>query len=236
MTATGTLPASRPRPRAFRSAVRLLGPHPERVLVPATALTVLGLVANVLLQWLIGLYVGSTACPRSYLGTTITARCSGELGRTQLGFVVGLLVFFLIGHLIAAGLARTSLDLIDGGSSRGVLGGWDLLRVLPTALVVSALLTAGTIFLLLPGILLGFLTRYAMTFVVDQGLGTWAAIRASIRLVLSNLLGELAFALGAVLLMLLGLLALGIGLLIAIPLVLLAQAVRYRALTTAGDS
>src|SRR5690242_5881206 len=98
VTATGTLEPARARPRSLRTAGRILRQNPDRVLVPAIALSVLGLVANVLLNWLLGLWVGSTACPRSYLGTTITARCSGPVGRGQLGVLVGLFVLFLIGH------------------------------------------------------------------------------------------------------------------------------------------
>lgn len=232
MTASGATAPS--RTRALRTATRLLGEHPDRVLVPALVLSVFGLVANVLLQWLIGNAVGSTPCQRIYLGSTLTARCAGTTGRGQLGVLVGLFVLFLIGHLVAAGLSRASLDQIDGVPSRGVFGGWDVLGALPAALVISTVLTVGTLFLVVPGILAAFLTRYAMTFVVDQGLGTGAAIAASARLVVSNLGAEIGFALGALLVLLLGLLALEIGLLIAVPLVLLAQCYRYRRLTAAG--
>ena len=234
MTDSGTLATSRPerpprpQPRAWHTAVRLLGRAPDRVLVPAIALTVLGLTANLVLNWLIGLWVGTTRCPRYYLGSTLTARCAGAAGRGQVGLLLGLFLLFLIGHLVAAGLSRASLDLVDGVGSRGVLGGWSVLRVLPAALVLSALLTVGTLLLVLPGILLAFLTRYAMTYVVDQGLGPVAAIAASTRLVLSDLPRELAFALAALLVLVLGLLALEIGLLLAVPLVLLAQTIRYR--------
>ena len=224
VTATGTQETS----GSLRTAARLLRQQPDRILVPAIVLTVLGLVGNVLLQWLIGIVVGSTDCPRYYLGQTLTARCAGETGRAQLGALVGLFVLFLIGHLVAAGLSRTSLDLVDGLPSRGVFGGWNVVKALPAALAISTLLTVATVFLVLPGIVAAFLTRYAMTFVVDQGLGVWAAVAASVRLVCSNLLGELGFAILALLVLLLGLLALEIGLLVAVPLLLLAQVTRYR--------
>lgn len=219
------------RTSSLLPATRALGRQPDRILVPAVVLTALGLVANVLVNWLLGLAVGSTPCPRYYLGTTLTARCAGTTGRGQLGIVVGLFVLFLIGHLVAAGLSRASLDLIDDASSRGVFGGWSVARALPAAVTTSLLLTLGTVLLVVPGIVAAFLTRYAMTFVVDRGLGTWAAIAASSRLVLKNLVGEVGFALGALGVLLLGLLALEIGLLLAVPLVLLAQTYRYRALS-----
>ena len=224
VTATGT----EARSGSLRTAGRLLRRSPDRIMVPAIALTVFGLAGNVLLQWLIGIVVGSTACPRYYLGSTLTARCAGETGRAQLGALVGLFVLFGIGHLVAAGLSRASLDLIDSRPARGVFGGWNVLRALPAALLISTLLTVATLFLVLPGIVAAFLTRYAMTYVVDQGLGVWAAIAASVRLVCSNLLREAGFAALALLVLLLGLLAFEIGLLAAVPLVLLAQVVRYR--------
>ncbi|WP_148045108.1 hypothetical protein [Nocardioides marmorisolisilvae] len=218
------------RTRSLGTAIRQLGRQPDRILVPAVVLTVVGLIANVLVNWLIGLAVGSTPCPRYYLGTTLTARCAGTTGRGQLGVLVGLFVLFLIGHLVAAGLSRASLDLIDEVPSRGVFGGWNLLRALPAAVTISLLLTLGTVLVVLPGLLLAFFTRYAMTFVVDRGLGTWSAIAASTRLVARNLVRETGFAVTAVAVLVLGLLALEIGLLIAVPLVLLAQTYRYRTL------
>lgn len=230
MTVTGDAPPTRPRP--WRTALRLLGRHPDRILVPAVVLTLLGLAANVLLQWLLGLAVGATPCERHYLGATLTARCAGSVGRGQLGVLVGLFVLFGIGHLVAAGLSRAALDLLDDVGSRGVFGGWSLRGALPAALTLSALLTVSTLFLVIPGIVVAFLTRYAMTFVVD-GLGTWAAIGASVRLVGARLLPEAGFALAALLVLLLGLLLLGVGLLVAVPLVLLAQTQRYRVLTAA---
>lgn len=218
------------RTPSLRAATRQLARYPDRVLVPAVVLTVLGLAANVLVNWLLGLAVGSTPCPRYYLGATLTARCAGPTGRAQLGVLVGLFVLFLIGHLVAAGLARASLDLIDEVPSRGVFGGWSLVRALPAAVTISLLLTVGTVFFVLPGILAAFLTRYAMTFVVDRGLGTRAAIAASVRLVGRNVVREVGFAAAALGVLLLGLLALEVGLLLAVPLVLLAQTHRYRAL------
>jgi len=229
VTATGTT-ASPERIRAVRTAARLLRQHPDRILVPAIALTVVGLFANVVLNWLIGLWVGSTSCPRYYLGETLTGRCAGPPGRGQIGVLIGLFGLFLIGHLVAAGLSRASLDLIDDRPSRGVFGGWSLLRALPAAATISALLTVGTLFFVLPGILIAFLTRYAMTFVVDRDLGVWAAIGASTRLVVSRLPGEIGFAVAALLVLVIGLAALEIGLLLAVPLVLLAQSYRYRQL------
>ena len=226
MTAPGT---EATRAGSWRTAARLLREQPDRVLVPAAVLTALGLVANVLVNWLIGLVVGSTPCQRYYLGETLTARCADTTGRGQLGVLVGLFVLFLIGHLIAAALSRASLDLVDGRDSRGVFGGWRVRTVLPAAVATSALLTVGTLLLVLPGVVLAFLTRYTMTFVVDQGLGTGAALVASTRLVLRHPVREVGFALAALGVLLLGLLALVVGLLLAVPLALLAQTVRYRA-------
>lgn len=214
----------------MRTAARLLRAQPDRLLVPAIVLTVAGLLGNVALQWLIGEAVGSTACDRHYLGATLVARCADENGRAQLGTLAGLYVLFVIGHLIAAGLSRAALDLLDEAPSRGVFGGWSVLRALPAALSISALLTIATVFLVLPGVLAAFLTRYAMVFVVDRGLGGVAAVRASVGLVVANLRGELGFAALSVLVLLAGLLALVLGLFVALPLVLLAQTVRYRSL------
>lgn len=215
--------------RTLRAGWRTLLAAPDRIMISVIALSVPAIAVHVAAQHLIGITVaGSQECQRAYLGTRLLADCGPSNGRAQLALLVGLFAFFLVGHLVVAGLYRVALDAVDETPARGPFAGWNLLRVLPAALLLSGLLTISTLFLVLPGIVLGFFTRYTMLFVVDRSLGAFAALAASVSLVARRFVGELGFVVLAAAVLLAGLLVLGIGLYLAVPVVLIAQTIRYR--------
>ncbi len=231
MTATGPGTASEavvPR-GTLRAGWRTLARSPERVLVPALAILLPAVAVHVLLQYLISTrLVGSSECVRDYLGGVVYAECLPGNTRAQLGVLVGFFVIVVLAHVVVAGIGRSALDVVDGEPVRGPYAGWTLRTVLPTALLLGALLTVATLFLVLPGIVLAFFTRYTVLFVVDAGLDPLAAVAASVGLVARRLGSELGFVILSSLVLLLGLLACGIGLFLAVPVVLVAQALRYR--------
>lgn len=221
-------------PGTLRSSWRVLMASPERILVATIAISLPAVVLQVLLQILVGLGVaGNAACTRRFGSEVLVARCGPTNAHAQLALVVGLFVVFVLAHLVVAGLDRVALDVIDGVPVRGPFRGWNVLGALPVALVLGAVLTVATMLLLLPGLVLGFFTRYAMLVVVDGGegrtVGPFAAIGASFELVGRRFVSEIGFALRAAAVLLLGVLALVVGLYVAVPLVLIAQAARYRA-------
>lgn len=219
MTSSGTL----------RAGWRTLAAAPDRILVPTLAISLPAIALHVLLQHLITVRVaGTSTCVRGYLDTVVYADCLPSETRGQLGVLVGLFVIYLLAHLVVAGIDRAVLDVLDGEPVRGPYAGWRLTAVLPTALLLATALTVATVFLVLPAIVLMFLTRYAVLFVVDRRLNPFEAVLASARLVTSRVTSELGFAVRSVLLLLLGAAACGIGLYVAVPVVLVAQALRYR--------
>ncbi|RZI79335.1 MAG: hypothetical protein EOO67_20605, partial [Microbacterium sp.] len=190
MTASGTL----------RAGWRDLAGSPDRILVPTLVLSTVGIVAHVLLQYLVGVVVaGSSDCARPYLDGVLTARCGPTDARAQLTLLIGLFLLYLVGQVVVAGLYRAALDLVDAAPVRSPFAGWLSLRVVGAAAVFAVLMTINTVFLLLPALVLGFLIRYAPLYVVDQGLGPVAAVVASTRFVLADLGGELWFVVRAVL-------------------------------------
>jgi uncharacterized membrane protein len=215
---------------SLRAAAGVLLRGPERVLVPAIAITVPVVVLQVLLQHLLGLVVaGNAPCDRRYAGALLVAHCGPSSGRAGLAVVAGLFVVLLLAHLAVAAMDRVVLDVIDGVAVRAPFAGTHLRAVLPTAVLLSALLTVATLLLVVPALVLGFFTRYALLAVVDRGVGPLAAVGASFELVGSRLASELGFVVRAAGALLLGLLAVVVGLYVAVPVVLLAQAARYRA-------
>ncbi|RNL60731.1 hypothetical protein EFK50_20720 [Nocardioides marmoriginsengisoli] len=202
--------------------------QPERILVTTIALAVPAIALHVLVQHLIGVWVvRGTECERHFGSATLIADCGPTNGAAGAGLLLGLFALFVIGHLVVAGMYRCFLDVVDGRPARNPYGGY-LLRVLPTALVLGAALTIGTLVMLVPGLVIGFFTRYALLFAVDRELGVLAAIGASFAFCGTRLLSEAGFVLRASGVLLLGLLCLGAGLFVAIPVVLIAQTLRYR--------
>jgi uncharacterized membrane protein len=211
----------------LRAGWRTVVQQPERILVATIAVTVPAIALHVVAQYLIGVIVaGDSDCTRQFLGTTLVAHCGPTEARGGLALLTGLFAFYLIGHLVVAALYRSFLDVVDDQPAQGPLRG--VLRALPVALILGTVLAIGTVFLLLPAVVLGFFSRYAVLFVVDRGLGPFAAIGASFGFCGRRLGAELGFALRAAGVLLLGLLVLGAGLFVAIPVVLLAQTRRYR--------
>lgn len=219
MTASGTL----------RAGWRVLASSPERVLVPAIAISLPLIAAHVVAQHLVSVQVaGTSECVRDYLGGVLYAACAPPDTRAQLGVLVGFFILVVLAHVLVAGVNRAVLDVLDDEPLRGPYAGWTWRTVLPAALLLGAMITMAAVFLVLPAIALAFFSRYALLFVVDARLDPLAAIAASFALVWRRLASELGFALRSLGVLLLGVLACGIGLYAAVPVVLIAQAMRYR--------
>lgn len=146
------------------------------------------------------------------------------------------LLFSLLGILVNgflnAALVRGALDTVDG---RQVTVGsmftrWDRGQVLLAAVIVAAMLWAGSLLCLLPGLVLAFLTWFAAFFVVDRRVRAWDGITASFRFTGRNVGHCLLCGLLAFLFIVVGTLACLVGLLAAWPMVVLAGAYAFRRL------
>jgi uncharacterized membrane protein len=217
----------------LRFGWRTLTAYPDRILVPALVITVPAVVAHLVLQSGLGLwFAASRDCSRTYLGTSLIAQCGPSTARTEFGLVVGLFGLLALVHLVFAGFSRVISNVLDsavtGSDQPPPFSNWNWATTLPTSLILAAALSLGAAFLILPALVIGFLTRYALAFALD-GFTPWAAIRASVRLVNGDLGSELWFCVRAVGVLLLGTVLLGVGLYAAVPVVLIAQTGRYRA-------
>jgi uncharacterized membrane protein len=141
-------------------------------------------------------------------------------------------VLFLVFQLLAAGLYRGALRVVDGRSFAfgELFEGWDRTQVVIAGVLTAAAVGVGTVLCVVPGLVIAFLTQFTLLFVVDRGLTAVDAVKASVRLVAAHpgvtavfyLLSAAATALGALLC--------GIGLLVTVPVVLIGSAYTFRRL------
>jgi len=141
--------------------------------------------------------------------------------------------FFIYAQVVGAGLIREALGVTEGRpfSTAGVFRFDHFGKVLATSLLVGLGTLIGTILCILPGIVFGFMSMYALYFVIERGMGPVDAIGASIDLVKNNLSPTIIWYLIAMVIVFVGELACFVGLLVAIPVVLVGSAYTYKRLT-----
>lgn len=135
--------------------------------------------------------------------------------------------------LSALGLRALRGQEVDAG-----LGLREALPAVAPALVAGLILETlsqlGLVFCLVPGVIIYCTLAFAPLFVLDKGLGPFAALQASARVTSGSRWSVFFLCLLQGLVLLLGALALGIGLLAAIPIVVLAWAAAYERLWPAA--
>ncbi len=143
------------------------------------------------------------------------------------GFVVSLFV-----SALSAGLIKAALDSVDGKEVNpgSVFAYVTQPNVLVTAAIIAALTFVGFLLCYIPGIIVGFLTVFAMFFVVDKNMAPVDAIKASVSLTTSRLGDTVVFYILGVIVLIVGALLCGVGLLAAVPVVLAAGAYTFRRL------
>jgi uncharacterized membrane protein len=189
-------------------------------------------VAEIILNIVVGAISGALGAGPSFTVTdgSVSAAASNA-AQLVTSFVFGVLGF-VITFAIQAAIIRASLDITYGRPVRldTMVQGLNLGQVLLTGLIIGVAATIGFALCILPGLVVWFLTAYALYFVVDKDMPAIEAIRASFNLVSSNVGVLLGFFLLAFLVYLLGAIACLVGLLVAMPVVLIAQAYTYRVL------
>jgi uncharacterized membrane protein len=155
----------------------------------------------------------------------------GAAGLAALGVAyIGIFAVLIFMH---ASLISGSLDIADGKPvSIGTF--FKPRRVGPaiiTALLVGLGAAIGSILCIIPGIIFGFVSLFAVHFAIDRGLSPVDAIKASIELVRANLVPTLLAWLVAGAVTAVGELACGVGLFASLPVGILIQVYAYRKLS-----
>lgn len=143
------------------------------------------------------------------------------------------LVSFVVSTLFKAAFTNGALSELDG--QRATFSTFfnfrNLGAVFIVAIIVGIATVIGFILLIIPGLIVMFLTWYALTFAIDRDMDAITAIKASFELTSKNVGPLFLLALACVGLNIVGAILCGLGLLVTIPLTLIASTYAYRVLT-----
>jgi uncharacterized membrane protein len=156
----------------------------------------------------------------------------GMLGGSILAslFFLGLMV--LAQTIIQSGIVKGALDLTKGKpiSVGSMFSGIDFVQVIVASLILAVATMIGFVLLVLPALVVWFLTAFTLFFIIDKGMPAIEAIKASVSFTLANAGTLIVFFLACFAAYIVGALLCGVGLLVAIPVVVLAQAYAFRTL------
>ncbi len=138
----------------------------------------------------------------------------------------------VISTLLTAALIKGAFDAVDGRpvSIGGMFEGWDKLQVLLASIVVNILVGIGVALLIIPGVIVAFLTWFTNYFIVASGTSAFAAIGEAVNFTTKNFGALLVTALLAAVTLIAGACLCGVGLFVALPVSVLMAAVAFRQL------
>jgi uncharacterized membrane protein len=207
---------------------------PSTLLVPALiVLAVLIVIDGVIQVILRSALLGTHDCTKTILGTTIhNAQCGPGFFTTIFVSALGGLVASFIAQLLGAGLIKSALNVADGKEVNvgDVWGYASKSNVVTTAAIVAGATFVGSLLCYLPGLIVGFLTLFAMFYVVDKDMAPMDAIKASVSLTTSRVGETILFYLLGIVVIIVGAILCLVGLLAAVPVVLAGAAYTFRVL------
>jgi uncharacterized membrane protein len=205
--------------------------NPTQLLVPTLIVAVIAIGIEVGLFLVMNATLLDTSCNLN--DNTLYVSCSGP------GFITRLFAYAVVGFVaslfiqaLGAGLIKAGLDMVDGKEvdAGQVFAYVTKPDVLVTAALVAVATSVGYFLCYAPGIIIGFLTMFAMFFVVDKGMAPVDAIKASVSLTTSRLGDTVVFYILAALVVVAGAIVCGVGLLAAVPVALGAAGYTFRVL------
>jgi len=127
--------------------------------------------------------------------------------------------------------AKAALEVADGQAFDffAAFGKVNIVQLIIAGVVVGIATTIGFILLVIPGLIVMFLTYFTTYAVVDDDTPAIDGIKRSVKLTTDNVGDALVLALLNVLVIIAGAIALCVGLLVAIPVTIFATAYAYRA-------
>lgn len=144
--------------------------------------------------------------------------------------IVGLVVTTIVGYLIQAAMIGGALHETSG--TKPAIGSFfqfaNVGAIVLASFLVGVLSTVGLVLLIIPGIIVAFLTWWTLQFVIDQNQDAITAIKSSFRAISSNWGTLLLLALALVGLNILGAIPCGLGLFVTVPMTIIASTYAYR--------
>lgn len=143
---------------------------------------------------------------------------------------IGQLIQTLVMLILSGVAAKAALEVTEGKPYDffAAFGKVNYVRLILASLIVSVLITVGIILLVIPGLIVAFLTYLTTYSLVDDDKSPIDAIKHSISLVSANIGDSLLLALLNVVVAIAGFIALCVGILIAAPITIFATAYAYR--------
>lgn len=152
------------------------------------------------------------------------------------GVLLGSIISNVVGYLINAAMVRGALHEVDG--QRPSLGSFftftNVLNVIVVSLLVGLLSAIGLLLLVIPGLVVIFLSWWAMQFVIDRHESAITAIGSSFRAISSQPGPVFLLALALIGINILGAIPVGLGLLVTVPLTAIASTYAYRVVSGGG--
>ncbi len=150
-----------------------------------------------------------------------------------IAFLIGCVpcAMFVIGGAIYVGVSRAVLGLIAGKPPTvGMMfEGFDRLgQAFLAALVTGLLIGVGTLFLIIPGIILAIMWMFVYFVMAETNLDFWPAMEYSANLTAGYRWELFCLLLACLVVYVLGMLACGVGLVVAVPVIVTAIALSYR--------
>ena len=147
--------------------------------------------------------------------------------------ILGSLVTAVVGYLINAALIRGALHEIDG--NKPAIGSFfqfgNVASIIIASILVGIMVGIGFVLLIIPGIVLAFLTWWTLQFVIDRNEDAITAIKSSFKAISANAGPLFLLALALFGINVLGLIACLVGLLVTIPVTIIASTYAYRITT-----
>ncbi|MFF0818697.1 hypothetical protein ACFYVR_26640 [Rhodococcus sp. NPDC003318] len=144
--------------------------------------------------------------------------------------IIGRIVTTIVGYLISAALIRGALHELDG--NRPGIGAFfqfsNVGAIIIASFLVGLMTGIGLILLIIPGLVVAFLSYWTLQFVIDQDQDAITAIKSSFSAISKNVGPLLLLALALIGINIVGALLCLIGLLVTVPIAIIASTYAYR--------
>ncbi|WP_020110140.1 hypothetical protein [Rhodococcus sp. 114MFTsu3.1] len=144
--------------------------------------------------------------------------------------IIGTVVSAIVGYIINAAFIRGALHEVDG--NKPAIGSFfqfaNVASIIIASVLVAIMVLVGFVLLVIPGLVLTFLSWWTLQFVIDRNEDAVAAIKSSFRAISSNAGQLFLLALAIIGINILGAIPCFLGLLVTIPISAIASTYAYR--------
>ncbi|WP_037113127.1 membrane protein [Rhodococcoides fascians] len=144
--------------------------------------------------------------------------------------IIGTVVSAIVGYIINAAFIRGALHEVDG--NKPAIGSFfqfaNVASIIIASVLVAIMVLVGFVLLVIPGLVLTFLSWWTLQFVIDRNEDAVTAIKSSFRAISSNAGQLFLLALAIIGINILGAIPCFLGLLVTIPISAIASTYAYR--------